>query len=179
MKIYPPNKQAGYLDVPLFPMQETIANLSVDSLKNNKYSILKLGQRSGKNVIAAHVAKKMGAELVYVFDTYSESLSSYFPLEVAFCETQVPKFMQDGNCVANSIAIINEAFWMERSFGIFQMIRNTLPVLVLGSNGPFFDSRWKEFGGQSHAAWEVNPNLTREELIVPGDPKAMRDYGAF
>lgn len=167
----------------LWPKQIELKDLLVQDLINKGFAIAKVGQRGGKNVLAIDVAAMPLFKNVFLFCmTPDEAFETPFDYTVCL-NGRIPKQLAEDNVEA-PLAIINEAFWLENSYDLFNELREYAKVLVIGSNGPQFeDQRWQNLGGHSYAAWEINPNLTQAQLIKSTDAheraKEIRDYGNF
>lgn len=170
--------------IPLWPEQAKLSQFIINDLNSQRWSLAKVGQRGGKNCIALEIARLPQFKNVFLFDQH-DSYGSHVPIPITFCgPKRIPRSLVEGNVEAPFI-ILNEAFWIEESYDLFNELREYGPVLAIGSNGPQFeDKRWQLLAGHSYATWEINPGVTRAQLFdALTDPeeirKAERDYGRF
>jgi hypothetical protein len=177
------------LDIALWPKQQEARDKALIDMRDQNFSILKIGMRGGKSWIAAEVARLMEKKLVYIFDTDDYGLSKDFPISSYFCASTIPPHIEQNKIdTRTSMVVINNAFWLKDSASIFNRIRGLvpeLPILVIGSNGPEFLDRWYKKGGHGYATWEINPHVTehylRDQMIHnPADAVAFdRDFAKF
>lgn len=160
----------------LFPKQKELIELAHLNFNVQGFSLMKLGQRSGKSIIAAEVARKF--KQVFLFDE-ADTIQNLFPVPYAYCGSSYKEAIEEG-AKEGKLAILSEAMWMVGSFDLFEEIRQHSNVLVISSNGPEFeDRRWKALPGHSYATWDVNPNVSKDQLLNDDDPMSQRDFGAF
>lgn len=162
--------------IALFPKQRELCLIAEREFKSQGYSFLKLGQRSGKTVMSGELARPF--KQVFMFEEH-DTLNGQFSNAYNFCGTKIPEEIEDGP-KESKLAIINEAMWTQFSYDLFESLRVNAIVLVISSNGPEYqDQRWRDLPGHTAATWEVNPNVSREDVMKANDPYAERDYGAF
>lgn len=170
-------------DISLWPLQEQLRDAALTELALQNWSLLKIGQRGSKNVLAGEIARRGLFNRAFVFDSSPETMCKNFPIPTYWCSKTFPRSLVEGN-ESKPIIIINEAFWMHDSYDIFNEAREYAPTLVVGSNGPQFvgDQRWQALKGHSYATWEINPNFPdRNSLmqVMTSLDHFERDFGAF
>ena len=185
-KEYPPTMDL--MGGALWPKQSELYRATLNDLKTQNWSVWKIGMRGGKDVTLARVVAALDVEKVFMFDLHP-AMCGTLPIRTYFCENRIPKSIIEGN-TENQIAVIGQPFWMKDSFDLFNELRNYIPVIALGSNGPEFvnDKRWQSLQAHSYASWEINPNLNEHEMrrndqIHSGadysEERFQRDYGKF
>lgn len=150
----------------LYALQETVVNDSLARLAADNYALLKLGQRSGKTLMASEIIRRGDYKYVYVFGLYKEVFSTYSPVSGYFCGRKIPRSLVEGE-IENAVALIDEAMWLEDSYDIFNEVRQYVPTIAISSNGPEYiiDKRWKTVSGISHATWELNACIPNREQL--------------
>lgn len=188
-KEYPAsNEGVRLMRYPLWPKQSEIYNATLRELRDQNWSLWKIGMRGGKDMLVARVAAALDVDKVFVFDTHP-TLCDALPIRSYFCESRIPKSIIEGR-TENQVAIINNAFWLKDSFDLFNELRNCIRVIAMGSNGPEFvnDKRWQALQGHSFATWEINPNCTEREMRENdqnnsrenySEQRFQRDFGKF
>jgi hypothetical protein len=170
---------------PAYKVQTEVVTTLTMLIRQHGYAILKTGQRSGKSIIEARVAHRMGAEHIYLY-AKGMHLAKVFP---EYVDVTLNGRLPDSKdqAPAHSLVVIDEAFWIPDSIDIMvDAIDRNLPVLVVGSNGPQMEARGADWINWTNAlsfnTWDLNPMVTRQSLQMQydADPfKAKRDYEAF
>lgn len=177
MNVIPANPSYPRPDeIDFWPKQQELIHAAKIDLQNQGWSLIKVGQRSGKSIMVGVIARDY--DLVLYFDT-CDVMNGDSPVDYIFCQTLPEELINSEWKDKKVLVLIHEPMWLPFSHGLFTEAKDYAHVLAIGSNGPQFEDGWKDVQGHSAATWEVNPRITKEECMRPGDDKAQRDYGAY
>ena len=168
-------------------LQRQLAQRISDELKTQRYSLLKAGSRSGKNLIAHHVIGFFGGSDVAIYSNTvpmaKQAIDTSVFEGVDFHYNALPR--SGSKPVMRTLAIIDNAMWLPDSHSLYVRLRDAATaVFVMSSRGPEFDKdpRWRLLPGHSFSSWDLNPQVSMQMFqdSYAEDPEAaVRDFCAF
>lgn len=165
------------------------AKIMADLTGEQRFSILRAGQRSGKTVIEGVVAESFYLVSLFAGVDIHDGTTDAAARDASSTWLNPPEILynrwpgEDRTIEPKKIlVIIDEPFWNPISFEAFNFaLEKGYSVFACGSGGPYA-KRFAALPGQSFATWELNPAIKRgdldHEFALDAD-KAQRDYGAF
>lgn len=155
---------------PLWSMQKTLRSLIEIDFETKGFSVLALGQRSGKTALAEHIASEK--------KTLWYGANAYCPAGVAAGSVEANP--EDYLRVTNyDLVVLDEFFYLGHN-ELLDFWREHALVLAISSPDVLQDV--VDYDAHNYASWEVNPNITISDLDheFKRDPAMwFRDYAAF
>jgi hypothetical protein len=174
----------------LTALQDALVDEILFDFKRQKWSLLKTGQRSGKNFLTHEIARRGQYVKVYISTSLEEvsCRSENFLANVP--GIQVLKSLAELKAAGSDpiLVVMDEAFWKPNSYKEFMELREipNLDILIIGSRGPEYDKdlHWQLLPGRSFSTWDLNPGVSFESIFntikdIQYAKVAVRDFFSF
>ena len=173
-------------------LKEMLIKEICQDLGRQRWSLLKAGQRSGKNVIATEVAQRTGYSHISLFSGHSHTSGLFEDMKSAVQDKFFTTFYNNripdaSETIAPILCILDEAMWTTGSYNKYTSLLSDsrCRILIISSRGPEFDNdiRWQMLPGRSFSTWDLNEsielNRLEPELKQAGINIFLRDFGAY
>lgn len=166
-------------------LQVALVPAILADLDTQRWSLLKVGARGGKNHMATKIAGRYRVITVFAQESSHaqvlvRQMQEQLPGKLLFAQ-HLPELSD-----VKILVILDEAMWFEDSYNLYASLLadERVHVLVISSRGPEYDNdlRWQLLPGRSFHSWDFNPSIPLADLIpeflkVP--ELALRDYCAY
>jgi hypothetical protein len=158
-------------------LKKELVKVMHTELVTQHWTLLKSGQRGGKNLVAELLIEKAIALKNGYLNILVHSMSMNFSKEV--CEGFKKRFPNIRTAVdtipvtwherETILVLMDEAMWTSNSYDAFLQFKSDsrCRTIIISSRGPEYDKdmRWQLLSGHSFCTWDLNPNITLTDLL--------------
>ena len=180
------------LENDLNPIFANTVSAMESQIGTSGYTLLKAGIRSGKTKAVMELIERIHHNYAHiiVIDPAASSQAVFEQLEPEIGAKLLSlsealrlqkQYARNRATTGDEILFVfEEPFWTEGSYLMFRVMCEVGHVIAVGSRGDYYDKSWMTVPALSLATWELNQNITRDDLESHENRMSFeRDYFGF